>query len=154
MAQNCPYWKVGNCLPPRQTDAYPCSWPNPDFENCAVYRTFQPPTLPKHPFKAAYIFVQSEGPVRSPEEAEHLGSEILQALQPGSFLQQIRPKVFVYEWTWRSDEDVKRKAIVTILARGCTQPPETWRVQNGAAYGKKLFIVYLNEVPPAEHKSS
>jgi hypothetical protein len=107
-------------LAPARNQRQRCSWSKGDFENCAVYRAFQPPVLPEHPFKEAHVFIQyrpESGPERSPDEAEHLGSEILQALQPGCFLQPIRPKVFIYEWLWRSDGDVKRKAIVTLLAQ-------------------------------------
>jgi hypothetical protein len=148
MAQNCPYWLDGACVPRREIpDKQPCSWSRLDFENCAVYRAFQPPVLPEHPFREAHIFVERKvtpGPERSPEEAEHLGSEILQALQRGCFLQPVRPKVSVYEWFWRSDDDIKSRAIVTLLAKGVKEPPESWRTQTGSAYGSRLFIVYLS----------
>lgn len=37
MADNCPYWQRGKCVPPGH-DVHDCSYQSRTFDNCAVYK--------------------------------------------------------------------------------------------------------------------
>lgn len=38
MASNCPYWQNKKCAPPGIPPDHDCSWPEPKYHQCAMYK--------------------------------------------------------------------------------------------------------------------